>query len=137
MNYHSTKDKALKSTLKDAVLNGIAPDGGLFMPQEIRPLPASWFQNPQKTLPSIAYDVARQFLGEDIPSNELKSIVSNAMNFDVKMVEVGSRLWCLELFHGPTLAFKDFGARFLAGVMEYFAKGLDREIVVLAATSGD
>src|SRR5690348_1705217 len=107
MNYYSTKQKALKSSLKDAVLNGIAPDGGLYMPAEIRALPSAWFKNPPTTLPSIGFDVANQFLGGDIPSNDLESIVGNAMNFDAKMVEIGPQIWSLELFHGPTLAFKD------------------------------
>src|SRR5690349_20175977 len=103
MTYYSTKDKTLKSSLKDAVLNGIAADGGLFMPAEIRSLPATWFKNPPKTLPSIAFDVAHQFLGGDIPATELRSIVDNAMNFDVRIVEISSGIWSLELFHGPTL----------------------------------
>jgi len=137
MNYYSTGNKALRSTLKDAVLKGLAPDGGLFMPERITPLSKAWLENPPMTLREIAFDVARQLIGDDVPIETLRTIVYNAINFDVPLVALGHNIWSVELFHGPTLAFKDFGARFLAGLIEYYASKEDREIFVLAATSGD
>jgi len=137
MKYYSTRNKSLRVSLKEAVVGGIASDGGLFMPESINPLHASWFSNPPDNLKEIAFDVSRQLVGDDIPFDDLKSIVDKAMNFKVKLVQVEENVWSLELFHGPTLAFKDFGARFLAGLMEYYARDLSKEIIVLAATSGD
>ena len=127
----------MKRSLKDAVVRGLAEDGGLFMPERITPLPLQWFREPPTSLPAIAFDVAHQLLGEDIPHAALHKLVTDAINFDVQVVPVDKNIWSVELYHGPTLAFKDFGARFLAGLMEYYAADESREIVVLAATSGD
>jgi threonine synthase len=137
MKYYSTKNGSHSVSLEEAVLNGIAIDGGLFMPEEIRPLSGDWFANPPTSLQQIAFDVAQQFIGDDIGEKDLQSIVEKAINFELKLVEVEAQTWALELFHGPTLAFKDFGARFLAALMEHYAAAKDRDVVVLAATSGD
>jgi threonine synthase len=137
MKYYSTKNRLLRVSLEEAVLNGIAADGGLFMPEQVNNLPPEWFSKPPSSLQQISFEVARQFIDDDIPEKDLQSIVERSINFELKLVEVGPLTWAMELFHGPTLAFKDFGARFLAALMEYYAKGQDREVVVLAATSGD
>jgi threonine synthase len=137
MKYYSTKNKLIRSTLREAVIEGIASDGGLFMPERIDVMPRAWFAHPPSSLADIAFDVAHQLIGEDVPAKDLRAIVEKAVDFDVRLAPIGDDTWALELFHGPTLAFKDFGARFLAGLMEYYASNQDREIVVLAATSGD
>jgi threonine synthase len=127
MNYYSTRNRSVTSSLKDAVVRGLAEDGGLFMPERITPLPVKWFSEPPASLPAIAFDVAHQLLGEDIPGSALHRLVTEAINFDVQIVPVDKNIWSVELFHGPTLAFKDFGARFLAGLMEYYAADESRE----------
>lgn len=137
MMFYSTRNKSIRVSLRDAILNGIAADGGLFMPEEIKPLPSSWFRSAPGSLKEIGFDVIHHLVGDEIPSGQLRSIVESTLSFDVGLVPLGNQTWALELFHGPTLAFKDFGARFLAGLTEYYAKGLNKEIVVLAATSGD
>lgn len=125
-------------TLGDAVVQGLAPDGGLFMPESIDPFPKEYFTTiGEKSFAEISFDVARQLLGGELPDDVLKEIVDRTVSFDVPVVKLDPGVWAMELYHGPTLAFKDFGARFLAGLMGHFAKGRDREIVVLAATSGD
>lgn len=138
MMFYSTSARDLRSPLKEAVIRGLAPDGGLYMPETITPMPKEWFQSLGRlSLQQIARDVSRQVLGDDIPQQQLYDIVDEAINFEVKLVEVEKGIWAVELFHGPTLAFKDFGARFLAGLMQHYASGEEREIIVLAATSGD
>lgn len=137
MNYYSTNDKSVRSSLRNAVVKGLADDGGLFMPENIDPFPARWFEDPPDTLSGIALDVAHQLIGEDVPRDVLEKVVREAINFEVPLVQVDQGIWSVELFHGPTLAFKDFGARFLAGLMEHYASEESREIIVLAATSGD
>lgn len=137
MNFYSTRNKSARVSLRDVIINGIAADGGLFMPEEIRPMPASWFERAPDSLREIGFDVARQLIGDSIPPQDIQSIISAALTFDVQVVPLDKETWALELFHGPTFAFKDFGARFLAGLMEYYATGVEKEIIVLAATSGD
>jgi threonine synthase len=137
MNYYSTNNKSMRSSLRNAVLKGLAADGGLFMPETITPLPPDWIKSPPSTLKEIAFDVARHLVGDDVPAGALQDIIDRAINFEVPVVPLGEDTWSLELFHGPTLAFKDFGARFLAGLVEYYASQENREILVLAATSGD
>jgi threonine synthase len=137
MNYHSTRNRSIRIPLRDVIVSGIAADGGLFMPDTIRPMPLSWFENVPESLREIGFDVASQLIGDDIPQKDLRSIIDEALSFDIKVVPLDGQTWALELFHGPTLAFKDFGARFLAALMEYYARDIDKEIIVLAATSGD
>ncbi len=135
MRFYSTRDRSTPWSFKDAVIQGLAPDGGLFMPERINSIDVRSVKN--KTLEEISFEVAKTLLGDSIPHSTLYDIVKRTVNFEVPLVQLDPDAFSLELYHGPTLAFKDFGARFLAGLMGYFAQGQDKEIVVLAATSGD
>ncbi|MBL7857073.1 MAG: threonine synthase [Cyclobacteriaceae bacterium] len=138
MKFYSTNNKDHKVSLREAVMQGLAPDNGLYMPESIPVLPTTFFESiRQKTFPEIAFEVAHHLLGEDIPELELKRIVSHTIKFEAPLVEIENDLYALELFHGPTMAFKDFGARFMSQLLGYFAKQQDRDIVILVATSGD
>lgn len=140
MKYYSTNGKAPLATLEKAVVKGLAEDKGLYMPMEIRPLPQEFFDHIQDmTFQEIAFEVAKGFFGEDIPADDLKQIVYDTLSFDVPAVKVTDSIYSLELFHGPTLAFKDVGARFMARLLGYFnKKQADNRLVnVLVATSGD
>lgn len=139
MNYYSTNGKAPAADLKTAVVKGLAPDGGLYMPEKIKRLPDSFFKNIQDlSFQQIASEAADAFFGEDIPSERLSAIINETLSFDCPVVQVKKGIWSLELFHGPTLAFKDVGARFMARLLRYFTEGgKDKVINVLAATSGD
>ena len=138
MKYYSTNNRAHVADLKTAVLKGLAPDKGLYMPEQIPLLPASfWDWLPGKSMGEIGFEVLKYYFCPDIPEDKFKAMVEDAFNFPVPVVKVGDNISSLELFHGPTLAFKDVGARFLARVMSYFADFGGRPINVLAATSGD
>lgn len=138
MKYYSTNNRNHVTDLKTAVLKGLAPDKGLYMPEEIPTLPASFWDELQgKTMGQIGFEVLKHFFCPDIPEDRFKSMVEDAFNFPVPVVKITDDIAVLELFHGPTLAFKDVGARFLARVMSYFADFGERNINVLAATSGD
>ena len=148
MNYYSTNGKAPLATLEKAVIKGLAEDKGLYMPERIKPLPQEFFDNIQDmTLQEIAYQVADCFFGEDVDAESLRRIVYDTLSFDIPLVKVsslngGREIYSLELFHGPTLAFKDVGARFMARLLNYFLKDIKdpkdfKEINVLVATSGD
>lgn len=140
MNYYSTNHQAPIATLEKAVVKGLAEDKGLYMPDHINRLPQDFFDHIQDmSFQEIAYCVADAFFGEDIPAEDLKKIVYDTLAFDVPAVKVTDTIYSLELFHGPTLAFKDVGARFMARLLGYFNKkqGADRLVNVLVATSGD
>jgi threonine synthase len=138
MKFYSTNNRELKVDLKQAVTQGLAPDNGLYMPEEIRTLPKVFFEAmPRLSFQEIALTVARHIIGDDVPDQELKRIVEHTIQFDAPLVKVEENISALELFHGPTMAFKDFGARFMSQLLGYFAKQQDREIVILVATSGD
>ncbi len=139
MKYYSTNHKAPLATLSEAVIKGLASDRGLYMPERIQPLPVEFFDTiDQLSFQEIAYRVADAFFGEDIPADKLKDIVYDTLNFDVPLVRVTEHIYSLELFHGPTLAFKDVGARFMARLLGYFIqKEGQRDVNVLVATSGD
>jgi threonine synthase len=138
MKFYSTRDRSQAWEFRDVIIQGLAPDGGLFMPEEIKPFQRGFFETiRQKSFVDLSFDVARQLLSGVVPDDVLYDIVKHTVSFDVPLVQIDPDLFSLELYHGPTLAFKDFGARFLSGLMGHFAKDLDREIVVLAATSGD
>lgn len=139
MKYYSTNRQAGDATLEEAVVKGLASDKGLFMPREIKPLPASFFEGIDRmTFREISCHVADAFFGEDIPSATLKEIVYDTLNFDAPVVKVKDNIYSLELFHGPTLAFKDVGARFMARLLGYFIrKEGKKQVNVLVATSGD
>ena len=139
MKYYSTNKQAPLASLQDAVIKGLASDKGLYMPETIKQLPDSFFEKMKDmTFQEIACVVADAFFGEDIEADTLKSIVYDTLNFDTPIVKVKENIYSLELFHGPTLAFKDVGARFMARTLGYFIKkeGLTN-INVLVATSGD
>ena len=124
--------------LKDALLKGLAPDGGLFMPASIPVLKRETLEKLRETdLTGIAVILSRELFGEDVPEKELKQLTEEAVNFDTPLVQVEEGLYSLELFHGPTLAFKDVGARFLARLLGHFTRDMEQEIHVLVATSGD
>lgn len=139
MKYYSTNGKALDATLEEAVVRGLASDKGLYMPRQIKPLPQSFYDEIETlSFPEIAYKVADAFFGEDVPAETLKQIVYDTLNFDVPAVKVKDNIYSLELFHGPTLAFKDVGGRFMARLLGYFIrKEGKKQVNVLVATSGD
>ena len=139
MNYYSTNKKSADATLEEAVVRGLASDKGLFMPYSIKPLPQSFYDEIQNlSFQEISYRVADAFFGEDIPADILKQIVYDTLNFDTPVVPVAQDIYSLELFHGPTLAFKDVGGRFMARLLSYFIKKEGKKQVnVLVATSGD
>ncbi|GAB6013222.1 threonine synthase [Viscerimonas tarda] len=139
MNYYSTNKQASDVSLQEAVVKGLAPDKGLYMPQKIKVLPSSFYENIGKlSFQEIAHTVADAFFGEDIESDTLKQIVYDTLNFDTPLVHVDSNIYSLELYHGPTLAFKDVGARFMARLLGYFIKKQgQKDVKVLVATSGD
>lgn len=139
MKYYSTNGQAPLTTLHDAVVKGLASDKGLYMPERIKPLPQAFYDHIEDlSFQEIAYNVADAFFGEDVPSETLKQIVYDTLSFDVPVVKVQENIYSLELFHGPTLAFKDVGARFMARLLGYFIRQEGKEQVnVLVATSGD
>lgn len=138
MKFRSTLRRSPEVSLRDAVLSGSAPDGGLYMPVEVPRLPADFLQRlASLSFPEIAQEVGSLFTGKEIPPDVLKKIVTEAFDFPVPLIAVGERLHILELFHGPTLAFKDFGARFMARLMGYFVEESGKQLTVIVATSGD
>jgi threonine synthase len=138
MNYYSTNNRQVKVSLREAVVQGLASDNGLYMPEEIPVLPKQFFDElPDKSFRELSFEVAKNLIGDDIPERELKRIVDHTIQFDAPLVEVDKDIFALELFHGPTLAFKDFGARFMSQLLGYFASQQKREITILVATSGD
>lgn len=138
MKYYSTNGNSPLSTLQNAVVKGLAPDRGLYMPEQIKKLPKEFFDNIEKlSFQEIAYQVADAFFGEDIPADDLKQIVYDTLSFETPVVQVNDNIYSLELFHGPTLAFKDVGARFMARLLGYFNKEEKQLVNVLVATSGD
>jgi threonine synthase len=138
MRYRSTARKAPLTSLRGAVLRGLAPDGGLYMPVEIaRRSPEELEEFRRLPFTEVCFRVVRPFAGAEVPEEILWQVVSEAINFPVKLVSLSPGLHILELFHGPTLAFKDFGARFMARLMGYFVRGETRPLTVLVATSGD
>ena len=140
MNYYSTNGKAPIADLQKAVVKGLAEDRGLYMPEEIKILPKVFFENiSEMTFQQIAYNVASAFFGEDVDQDALQDIVYDTLSFDCPVVKVKDNIYALELFHGPTLAFKDVGARFMARLLRYFLGDARKssEVNVLVATSGD
>ncbi|MDR3653925.1 MAG: threonine synthase [Paludibacter sp.] len=139
MKYYSTNKKVSGVSLKDAVVKGLAEDKGLFMPDSIKTLPQSFFDTIETlSFQEIAYTVADAFFGEDVEAEALKKIVYETLNFDVPLVHVDDNIYSLELYHGPTLAFKDVGGRFMSRLLGYFIKKQnDTKVNVLVATSGD
>ena len=138
MNYYSTNNRSRLTALREAVIRGLADDSGLFMPERLPLLPAGFIKDiHQFSFPEISLEIARQFFTGDVPLSDLEQIVTGAINFDTPLVQVREDIYSLELFHGPTLAFKDVGARFMARLLAYFVRDLDSMVHVLVATSGD
>jgi len=153
MKYYSTNHTASRATLREAVVRGLAEDRGLYMPEVIKQLPASfWDEIVDLTFQEVAYRVADAFFGEDVPADDLRRIVYDTLSFDTPIVRVEENIYALELFHGPTLAFKDVGARFMARLLQWTLSPLSRkgkslasldragggsDVNVLVATSGD
>ena len=139
MKYYSTNGKAPEADLHKAVVKGLAEDKGLYMPETLKKLPQDFFDNIQDmSFQEISYRVADAFFGEDVPADTLKKIVYDTLSFDCPTVKVNDNIYSLELFHGPTLAFKDVGARFMARLLGHFINQEGKEEVnVLVATSGD
>lgn len=138
MQFYSTNNKNQFSALKNAVLQGLAPDNGLYMPENIPQMPEEfWKELPGLTLGEIGFETLKHFFCPDIPENTFKELTREAFNFPIPVVPVSDQISALELFHGPTLAFKDIGARFLARVMAQFTEKGGKPINVLVATSGD
>lgn len=138
MQFYSTNKKVPAVSFKEAVLKGLPDDNGLFMPEFIPSFSLDFVRNlPELPFTEIAFESAKKIVENEIEESHLKTIIEDAFNFDVPLINVHDNIHILELFHGPTLAFKDFGARFMARVMGYFLKSDDREINILVATSGD
>ena len=138
MILYSTNNKDLRVSFKEAVFNSMPQDKGLYMPLEIPQLDADFIQNiEQYSLPEIAYQVASTLLKDEIPAADLQALINDAINFEAPAVKLDDKTFVLELFHGPSLAFKDFGARFMSRVMAYFLIDGEQLLDVLVATSGD
>jgi threonine synthase len=138
MNYYSLNHKAPNTSFKDAVIKGLAPDKGLYFPETITPLPESFFDNIDTLSHSeIAFEAIKQFVSPEIPEAVLKTIVKETLSFEFPVVKLDDNISTLELFHGPTMAFKDVGARFMARCLGYFNQNNSEEVTVLVATSGD
>jgi threonine synthase len=138
MNYYSLNKEAPNTSFKEAVIKGIAPDKGLYFPESIAPLPASFFENIDNlSYEGIAFEAIKQFVSPDIPEDVLKTIIAETLSFDFPVANINDKVSALELFHGPTMAFKDVGARFMARCLGYFNQKNTEEVTVLVATSGD
>jgi threonine synthase len=138
MKFYSTNNTSTRVSFKEAVFNSMPQDKGLYMPVSIPRLDDKFLSNlADYTLPEIAYHVAKNLLGDDIPDNDLQTIINDAINFYAPVVELEESVYVLELWHGPSLAFKDFGARFMSRVMSYFLEAGEKQLDVLVATSGD
>ena len=138
MKFYSLNNKAPEVSFDKAVINGIAPDKGLYFPNEIKPLPISFFEEiEKKSNEKIAFTAIRQFVEGTLPDKVLKDILKEVLDFEFPIVEITPSIGTLELFHGPTMAFKDVGARFMAQCLGYFSRSNKQEVTVLVATSGD
>jgi threonine synthase len=138
MPYHSTNDPSHRVDLRTAVLRSLPPDNGLYMPDVLPVLPPEFWGNlREKSFLETGIAVAHAFFGDEVPMADIEAIVADTLTFDAPLRELAPRDFLLELFHGPTLAFKDFGARFMARLMAWLTRGDDRPLTILVATSGD
>src|SRR3990172_3755919 len=138
MRFYSTKSKSVTASLKQAVVSGLASDGGLFLPVSIPRVSQDFLTGLRgKSFQEIAFRLAHHLLSEDLSESAVHEIVDAAFPFDAPLVALSKQIHALELFHGPTLSFKDFGASFMARLIAYLDRAADRELVVLVATSGD
>ncbi len=138
MQFHSTKNNNLKASLQEAIFRSLPPDNGLYMPDHIPSLPGSFFDRiHEMTFNDIAIEVTHALLGDDLTRKEVENIVTRAFDFTAPVVKIDAEVNVLELFHGPSMAFKDFGARFMASLMSHFLLKSNKTIEILVATSGD
>lgn len=138
MKYFSTNHKSEKASFKEATVKGQAPDKGLYFPEHVPLIPAHLIAHIENySNEAIAYSVIAPYVGDEIPKADLQRIVAETVNFEIPLVPINKDIFSLELFHGPTLAFKDVGARFMSRCLGYFVKGNDKKVTVLVATSGD
>ena len=138
MNYYSLNNKTHYVSFQEAVIQGLAPDRGLYFPATLSPLPQTFFDNIESlSNEAIAFEAIKQFVGDEIPEMELKQILKETLCFDFPLVKIEDDIYSLELFHGPTMAFKDVGARFMSRCLAYFNRHKDQKNTVLVATSGD
>lgn len=138
MQFYSTNRNCPNHSLKEAVMEGLAPDGGLFLPERIPSIPKAFFNNiSEMNIREIAFVVANLLLGEDIDSSDIQHIVNDTFSFDIPLRKIDENISALELFHGPTLAFKDVGARFLARIISHYSRHSRDKVKVVVATSGD
>jgi threonine synthase len=138
MKFYSTNGQSPLVTLKEAVLTGLASDGGLYIPTKIPALPGKFYKKIHKlSFQEISFEVAKVLFRKDIPEKVLQNIIDDAFNFPVPLLRLAEDLFVFELFHGPTLAFKDFAARFMARMLSYFIQGMNKDLTILVATSGD
>jgi len=138
MNFYSLNNPSERASFKEATIRGQAPDKGLYFPETIPTLPATLVRDIDKySREELAYQVIRPYVGDDLPEEELRRIVAETIQFDFPLVKVSPNIQSLELFHGPTLAFKDVGARFMSRCLGSFVKDSDQQVTVLVATSGD
>ena len=128
MRYYSLNNKNSKVSFQEAVIQGLAPDKGLYFPEKISQLPQSFFNEIENlSNEEIAFKAIQQFVGDEIPETELKQIITETLSFDFPLVQVEENVYSLELFHGPTMAFKDVGARFMSRCLAYFNKDKDQK----------
>lgn len=138
MNYYSLNRTAPKVSFREAVINGLAPDKGLYFPEAITPLTAAFFEDIEDIpADAIAFEAIKQFVGDTIPADDLRRIVTETLSFEFPIVPIDPNTFSLELYHGPTMAFKDVGARFMARCLAHFNQGSQQQNTVLVATSGD
>ena len=138
MKYYSLNRQSEEVSFREAVIRGIAPDRGLYFPERIDKLPKEVLnQIDTYSQNDLAFEMIRQFVGDEIPEKELKALIKDTLSFDFPLIEVEDDVYSLELFHGPTMAFKDVGGRFMARCLSYFNRDNDNEVTVLVATSGD
>ena len=138
MFYYSTERKSEPVRFREALLTGMPSDNGLYMPESIPIFPTEYFKKIRgMSLEQISFDILEAFIANDIPTNNLRDIVNSAIDFEAPLVSIDEGLSIMELFHGPTLAFKDFGARLMARLMAYYNKDEDSRLLILVATSGD
>lgn len=138
MIFYSTKTADLKASLEEAVFNSLPPDNGLYMPESIPTISEEFMADIEnKSFKEIAVEVTATLLGSEITRSEIESIIDRAYDFDAPVKKITPNDYVLELFHGPSMAFKDFGARFMAAIMSYFLQRSEKEIRIVVATSGD
>ena len=138
MKYYSLNNKNHQVSFEEAIINGLAPDKGLYFPESLSKLSDEFYENIENlSNEEIAYQVIQQFVGDEIPKEELKRIVDETLSFDFPLVKIEDTIYSLELFHGPTMAFKDVGARFMSRCLAYFNRNKNQQNTVLVATSGD